>query len=115
VQEHILDEHPDAELRVYTVWLPMLATDARAEWDSSVLADERVTHFWDGDRLVGTWLAERDVGGSGFAGIVWDAFFVFGPEAAWGAEPGPLRGAGAPVVNDTAELEKALLPLLEHV
>lgn len=113
MQEHILEKHPDAPLRVYTVWLPMLATDARSEWDPGVLADERVTHYWDGERIAGTWLADHDVGGGGFAGIVWDAFFVFGPEAGWGTEPGPLLGAGAPVIDDTEELEDTLLPLLE--
>jgi hypothetical protein len=112
VRQNILEAHPDADLVVYTVWMPMLTTDAREEWDASELPDDRVTHFWDGDRVLGTWLAERDVGGSGFAGVVWDAFFVFGPEAGWGTEPGPLLGAGAPVIDDTDELDKVLLPLL---
>jgi hypothetical protein len=93
--------------------MPMLATDARSEWSPQVLADERVTHFWDEERILGTWLAERGLGGTSFSGVVWDAFLVFGPEAGWGTEPGPLRGEGAPVIDDTAELEEALLPLLE--
>lgn len=112
MQENILDKYPDTSLRVYTVWLPMLATDAREEWDPGVLADERVAHFWDEERVVGTSLADQGVGDLGYSGIVWDAFLVFGPEAAWGSEPGPLVAAGAPVVDATADLEKALVPLL---
>lgn len=107
-----LAQHPSADLHVFAVWLPMLATDARSEWDESVLADERVTHYWDGERIAGTWLAERDVGELGASGIVWDAFIVFGPEAGWGSEPGPVRRAGAPVIDHAAELREALLPLL---
>jgi hypothetical protein len=114
VREQILDRNPSASLHVYVVWLPMLAPDARSEWDSSVLPDERVTHFWDGERIAGIWLAQRDVGGLGYSGVVWDAFFVFGPEASWGDEPGPLLASGAPVIDHSAELGDALLPLLER-
>lgn len=112
MQEHILDQYPDASLRVFTVWLPMLATDAREEWDPSALADERVSHFWDEERVVGQSLADQSVGDLGSSGIVWDAYFVFGPEAGWGSAPGPLLAAGAPVIDATADLEKALVPLL---
>lgn len=112
MQEQILEKYPDATLRVYTVWLPMLATDAREEWDPALLADDRVSHWWDEERVAGKWLADHDVGGLGYAGIVWDAFFVFGPEAGWGSEPGPLVAAGAPVIEDTTTLGNALRPLL---
>jgi hypothetical protein len=114
VQEQILDRNPSTPLRVYAVWLPMLAPDARSEWDSRALADRRVTHFWDGERLAGTWLADRDLGGLGYAGIVWDAFFVFGPEASWGDEPGPLHASGAPVIARSRHLADSLQPLLER-
>jgi hypothetical protein len=109
-----LEQHPSARLHVFAIWLPMLATDARSEWDEGVLADGRVTHYWDGERIAGTWLAERNVGDLGASGIVWDAFLVFGAEAAWGTEPGPLRRAGAPVIEHAARLRAALLPLLDQ-
>jgi hypothetical protein len=112
VRQNILASHPSADLRVYTVWLPMLVTDARSEWRRSALPDERVRHFWDGERVVGRWLADEDLGGLGSAGVVWDAFFVFGPDATWDDVPRPLLASGAPVIDDTASLEAALSPLL---
>jgi hypothetical protein len=113
VRENILARHPDAALSVYTVWLPMLATDARSEWPAGALPDPRVRHFWDGERVVGRWLADRNVGGLGSAGVVWDAYFVFGPQAAWDDVPAPLLAAGSPIDGDTSALAAALGPLLQ--
>jgi hypothetical protein len=113
VRETILDRYPDAELSVYTVWLPMLATDARSEWEAAPLPDARVRHYWDEERTIGRWLAERDVGGQGAPGIVWDAVFAFGPDATWDDLPGPVLASGAPVVDVAGSVEKALRPLLQ--
>jgi hypothetical protein len=93
---------------VYAVWLPMLATDSRRRWSASNLPGASVSQYWDGDRAVGTWLADHDVGGLGFAGVVWDAFFLFGPNAHWIGEPAPLLASGSPVVSETGSLERAL-------
>ena len=113
VRENVLERYPDADLAVYAVWLPMLATDARDEWEQAALPGERVRHYWDGERTIGTWLGEQDLGGLGSAGVVWDAYFVFGPDAGWDDVPGPLLAAGAPVVVDTDGLEGELVPLLQ--
>jgi hypothetical protein len=113
VRENILDRYPSTPLSVYVVWMPMLATDARSEWESSALPDRRVRHYWDEERVVGRWLADQDIGGTGYAGIVWDAFFVFGPDASWDDVPEPLLAAGAPVIGDTEQLASALQPLLD--
>ena len=112
MQEQILDEHRSADLQVFAIWLPMLPTDARSEWESGLLDDPRVTHFWDEERIVGRWLAEVDLGGQGYSGIVWDAYFLFGPEASWESEPGPLVGSGAPVVEASDQLGKQIRPLI---
>jgi hypothetical protein len=112
VQEQILEQNPSAELQVYAIWLPMLATDARSEWDSQLLADPRVTHFWDENRIVGLWFAKADLGGLGYAGIVWDAFFLYGGEARWGRVPGPLVRAGAPVISTSDRLDAAVRRIL---
>ncbi|MGH3103942.1 MAG: hypothetical protein ACRDN6_07600 [Gaiellaceae bacterium] len=97
---------------MYAIWLPMLATDARSEWDESVLADARVTHFWDEERIAGRWLADADLGGLGSSGIVWDAFFVFGPAASWSLGPAPLEAAGATVIGHSDDLAAGLRPFL---
>ena len=112
MRTNILERHHGADLRVYAVWLPMLATDARSEWRRSALPDDRVRHFWDEDRVVGRWLADEDVGGLGSPGIVWDAFFVFGPDATWDDVPRPLLASGTPVIGAAPKLDAALEPLL---
>jgi hypothetical protein len=108
VRENVLEQGSNDDLRLFVVWMPMLATDARDEIDAGLLSGARVRQFWDADRVLGTYLAEIDLGGLGYAGIVWDAFFVFGPDSAWGERPSALAGSGAPVIGETAELESAL-------
>jgi hypothetical protein len=108
VRENVLEDGSDDDLRLFVVWMPMLATDARDRIDADLLGGEGVRQFWDADRVLGTHLAELDLGGLGYAGIVWDAFFVFEPESRWGERPSRLVGSGAPVIVDTAELESAL-------
>jgi len=90
----------------------MLGPDARSAVDPGLLGDRRVRHFWDGERTVGRWLAEAGVGDPGF-GIVWDAYYVFGPDAVWNDTPAPLLGFGSPVISNTSALERELGPLLE--
>jgi hypothetical protein len=108
VRENILDAEPSQELRVYAVWLNQRSTDAREEIDASILADDRVTQYWDGDGITGTYFAETDLGGLGFSGFVYDVYYVFGPEAAWADEPGPLAASGGPVFFRGEELLAAL-------
>lgn len=88
---------------MYVVWLPILATDSRGEWNASVFEDPRVRDYWDEQRVVGRWFAERDVGGLGYAGIVWDAYFYYGPGDTLLA---PAE-SGSPVIDATEPLEAA--------
>ncbi len=90
------------------VWMPMLTTDARSEWDAGLLDDPRVQHFWDQERVAGTWLAREDLGGQGYAGVVWDAFFVFGEDAVWDERPTGLLSSGSTVIGNTDDLADAL-------
>jgi hypothetical protein len=108
VRENVLDQSSDRSLRLLVVWMPMLATDARDQIDYELLRGPRVRQFWDSERLVGTHLADIDLAGLGYAGIVWDAFFVFGPDARWAERPSGLVASGAPVVVETGKLEAAL-------
>ena len=79
MRSNVLERYENADLRVYAVWLPMLVTDSRGAWDESALRDRRVRHYWDGERMLGLALAQAKLGGLGYAGIVWDAYFLFGP------------------------------------
>ena len=77
MRDTVLEQNPSARLRVYVVWLPMRVHDARSEIDTSLIDDRRARHYWDEERVSGTWFAEADLGGLGYAGIVWDAYFLF--------------------------------------
>jgi hypothetical protein len=96
------------------VWLPILATDSRSEVETTLVDDRRVRHFWDGDRVVGRWLADAGVGEPPSSRVVWDAYYLFGPDAAWNERPAPLAGFGAPVISATGSLETELRELLAH-
>lgn len=46
-------------------------------------SDDRIAEFWDTEQLAGRWFASN-LG----AGVhAFDAYYLFGPEARWGAEP----------------------------
>ena len=105
---NILEKETSKDLRIYAVWLNQRSTDGRDEIDESILADPRVTQFWDGEGITGTYFAETDLGGLGFSGFVYDVYYVFGPDAAWSDQPAPLAGSGGPVVSKGEELLAAL-------
>lgn len=105
MQQNILEKHPAADLRVYAVWLPMLATDARSEWDPSLLDDPRVQHFWDERRVAGEWLADPDHIDLDYPGpIVWDAYLLFRPGARWQDSPTELASAGWTLIGTADKL-----------
>jgi len=105
-----LAHHPDPNLRVYAVWLPVLWSDFRWTW-RPILVDSRVTNFWDGQGEVGHWFLDHLTHREG-AKIEWDADFLFPPGARWNGVPAPLLHYGRPVRDDEDELRLALLPLL---
>ena len=108
MRENILDKQEPRDLRIYAVWLNQRTTDARDEIDASTLADPRVTQYWDGEGITGTYFAETDLGGLGFSGFVYDVYYVFGPDAAWTNQPSPLAASGGPVLYEGEELLAAL-------
>ena len=108
MRENILDAEPSENLRVYAVWLNQRSTDARDTIDESILADPRVTQYWDGEGITGTHFAQIDLGGLGYSGFVYDVFYVFGPAATWADVPGPLAASGSPVLFEGEKLLAAL-------
>jgi hypothetical protein len=114
VQKEILEKNPSSKLRVYVVWFSMLPTDARSRWSwtGGVLTDPRVVHFWDEKKIVGSWLAKQENPQDETPGIVWDAFYLYGPDALWDVKPEPLIINGATVRDKADELRENLEPLL---
>jgi hypothetical protein len=108
VRENILDAETPAGLRIHAVWLNQRSTDAREEIDASILADPRVTQYWDGEGITGRYFAETDLGGLGYSGFVYDVYYVFGPDATWTDVPAPLSASGGPVLFEGEELREAI-------
>lgn len=104
MRESILDKETSNELRIYAVWLNQRSTDERDEIDESILADPRVTQYWDAEGITGTYFADTDLGRLGYSGFVYDVYYVFGGAASWQNEPAPLAGAGVPVISYVDEL-----------
>jgi hypothetical protein len=100
VRSNILEKYPKTDVRVYAVWFNMLTGDSRDLVDRRVLDDPRVTNYYDPNRVVGSWFAQHTEGG----GIVWDAYFLYGPDATWTSEPGPLVGSGGTVIASSSDL-----------
>lgn len=113
MQQEILEPHPASRLRVYVIWFSMIPTDARSSWNwtGGVLHDSRVVHFWDEQRTVGRWFAEQDPENSD-NGVVWDAYYLYGPDAEWGTTVGPLLSSGSTVRSESDNLKRNILPLL---
>jgi hypothetical protein len=73
-------------VRVYSVWVPILASDDAAKVGKATTRslDTRVAHYWDGDgALVKSYarvlaLGERPA---------WDVYLLYGPEAEWKTDP----------------------------
>jgi hypothetical protein len=108
-----LEHRQLAEMRAgrraeYVVWFDMLAGDSRQLVDTRVLNDPRVTNFYDPKKAIGSWFSERL---DGEKGIVWDAYFLYGSDASWAAEPGPLLSSGRTVIGSSADLATAFRTL----
>ena len=91
-------------MQFYVVWLNQRSTDAANTIDATILDDPRVTQYWDGEGITGTYFAENDLGGLGYSGFVYDVYYVFARDATWSDSPGPLEGSGVPVVSHAEEL-----------
>lgn len=91
----------------------MLPTDARSRWGwtGGILEDARVTHYWDEQKRVGRLFAGKDPE-SNAPDVVWDAFYLYGPDARWIAKPEPLVVSGATVLDEFDDLKTKILPLL---
>jgi len=88
----------------------MLGGDAREKWNGNTMPDSRVTHFWDGEYIVGQWFAKEV---DGYEGIAWDVYYLYGPDAAWEDMPSPLVGEGATIYGERETLEMKLRTLLD--
>ena len=101
MRSNILDQNRSASLRVFMVWLPMLPGDGRQTIDGKVLADPRVTVYWDSDRTLGSWYSANVSGGEG---PTWDTWFLYGRTSRWTRAPTAQVASGSPVAGSTDDL-----------
>lgn len=89
----------------------MYPGDARSKIPTGFFTDARVTSFWDPTEISGRWFGARQFGG--LSGIVWDAYYAFGPRANWGTgTPTHLVAAGSDIIGSTDALQHSFEPLL---
>ena len=112
----MLKAHPDAAVRVFVVWEPVLPTDWGTPSPSltSFVADRRAVHYWDRDRRLSASLGGPGVVeglarmpriGFRMKDVVWDVALVYPPGARWGDR---ADLALAPVVKFESDLAAAL-------
>lgn len=113
VQQNILAANPRARLRVYALWFNSIEGDERDLVESSLLADRRVTQFWDEQKQAGRWYAKTLTRPDDPDWVEWDAFFVYPPGNTWDqAGPRPVRW-GRTIIGKREDLRAAVAPLLE--
>ena len=84
------------------------------------MPDPRVTHFWDEDRLVGSWYGELELLGC-FRCVRWDIYYLYGPNAAWNdhllyqlLDQDPWLDSGVTIFGSRNRLQANVIPLLEE-
>ena len=81
----MLDSLKDQDVKVYSVWQPILPSDAKFTVGRATkrLEDTRVTHFWDGDNVFATSFSPV----LGIEGDTWDVYLLYDKDAEWGETP----------------------------
>jgi len=84
----IFEENKSKMLQGTIVWTPMLMTDSltAAKRCEAELADSRVKHYWDPDRILGRLLSQTL---NLKASIAWDVYIAYPPDHPWDAELPP--------------------------
>lgn len=80
--QRVLDDLPGQEIRVYSAWVPILASDAQTTVERAAknLPDRRVWHYWDRDaELVSNFVPILGLGKR----PAWDVYMCYDPDAEW--------------------------------
>jgi|tagenome__1003787_1003787.scaffolds.fasta_scaffold19228001_1 hypothetical protein len=101
----------------------MYPGDARTAWSSAALTDSRVTQFWDEQRVAGKTLLtqlpsvlDRRAPNTmpPVDEALWDAFFLYAPEAQWrDAIPAPVTW-GYPIMLTRDHLASSIDGLVKR-
>jgi hypothetical protein len=90
----------------------MLASDTPAAFPAAkkVMPDRRVKHYWDSERAAGRWFKEN-VPNDYDKPILWDAFYLYGPDAVWKDVPAAFITSGRTILEDRRNLPEGLAKL----
>ncbi len=107
--EQLLKENNSANVRVFVVWEPVLATDFAAPSTAALarIPDVRASQYWDRKRALSHLLGEHDR-----STVVWDSIAVYAPGTLWQEAPpksvysnGPVRD----VINGAKNAVRGLI------
>ena len=87
IQSKVLEQVKNSDLRVYSVYVPILRGDDEASVSSAInrLSDSRVVSFWDGKGEVAQSYSPVLKLKAGLP--AWDVYMVFDREADWKTQP----------------------------
>src|SRR3712207_370608 len=89
IQSKVLSKINDPNVRVYTVWVPMLRMDEAAAVTEAMkyMPDRRVSHYWDGQGVLKGAYATVLKFEEGQP--AWDVYFAYDRDDEWKAELPP--------------------------
>ena len=92
----------------------MIPTDARSQWNwtGGILDDTRVLHYWDEQKKVGRFYADKDPEADD-PDVVWDTFYLYGSDAKWIEKPDHQLATGASVRSEFETLKNTLMQVLQ--
>ena len=113
--QSVLAAREGSDVRVYVVWLPILATDFSAPNTSVMgrIADTRVRQFWDREQLIAKAIAAAGPDQPApdccdMDGILWDLAAVYTRGLRWEDRLPPAAFLNGPVVHLQTEIDQAL-------
>lgn len=87
VQSKTLAQITDQDLRIFSVWVPILKSDTQESISQAALqlTDDRVSQFWDAEGELAKKFSRIMQLGEGQP--AWDVYFVFNRDAEWLSQP----------------------------
>jgi len=107
--ETLLKDVSGANMRVFVVWEPVLATDLAAPSTATLrrVSSTRASQYWDKGRALSHVMGEHDR-----ASVVWDYIAVYPPGAMWNEAPPKPTYSGHPVADVTSSAKQAINQLM---
>jgi hypothetical protein len=114
--ERILEQHPEARVRVLAIWEPMLPMDwgPPTRWALARLSDPRVQQFWDKDHVMAKRMTDDARAPQPVpdcctrSGVLWDLAAVYSGGARWDGRLPSAVVFNGPVIDVVSTIESHL-------